>query len=159
MALIAKKPCSFGGKAFFIGEEVPDELVMDAEYQEQLGVISRIAKSLIDDMDKPREPLFSVPIIKDVDADTAEVLGIKLSEGEVQQVFAILQMDEEHAVEAIERVEEENTLIVVHACDSRLACKNAAKQRAETLTNNSTTKTAPNAAKDCKSSTRGKKSK
>ena len=35
MALIAKKPCSFGGKAFFIGEEVPDELVMDAEYQEQ----------------------------------------------------------------------------------------------------------------------------
>lgn len=159
MALIAKKPCSFGGKAFFIGEEVPDELVMDAEYQEQLGVISRIAKSLIDDMDKPREPLFSVPIIKDVDADTAEVLGIKLSEGEVQQVFAILQMDEEHAVEAIERVEEENTLIVVHACDSRLACKNAAKQRAETLTNNSTTKPLQTQPRTVKAPQGGKKSK
>lgn len=157
MALIAKKPCSFGGKDFFIGDEIPEELVNDPAYQEQLGVLAHVDESSW--MTGTDKGTLSIPIIKDVDADTAEVLDIKLSEGEVQQVFAILQMDEEHAVEAIERVEEENTLIVVHACDSRLACKNAAKQRAETLTNNSTTKTAPNVANDCKSSTRGKKSK
>lgn len=158
MALVAKKPCSFGGKDFFIGDEIPNELVNDPAYQEKLGVLIHVDDAFwMQGMHQ--DGIFSVPIIKDVDADTAEVLDIKLSEGEVQQVFAILQMDEEHAVEAIERVEEENTLIVVHACDSRLTCKNAAKQRAETLTNNSTTKTASNVAKDCKSSTRGKKSK
>lgn len=158
MALVAKKPCSFGGKDFFIGDEIPNELVNDPAYQEKLGVLIHVDDAFwMQGMHQ--DGIFSIPIIKDVDADTAEVLDIKLSEGEVQQVFAILQMDEEHAVEAIERVEEENILIVVHACDSRLACKNAAKQRAETLTNNLTIKTAPNVAKDCKSSTRGKKSK
>lgn len=156
MALVAKKPCSFGGKDFFIGDEIPNELVNDPVYQEKLGVLIHVDDAFwMQGMHQ--DGVFSVSIIKDVDADTAEVLDIKLSEGEVQQVFAILQMDEEHAVEAIERVEEENILIVVHACDSRTACKNAAKQRAEVLTNKTITQTAPNVAKDCKSSTKGNK--
>ncbi len=157
MALVAKKPCSFGGKDFFIGDEIPKELVNDPAYQEQLGVLAHVDESSW--MTGTDNGILSIPIIKDVDADTAEVIEIKLSEGAVQNVFAILQMDEEHAVEAIGKIEEENVLIVVHACDSRAACKNAAKQRAEALTNKTTTQTAPNVAKDCKSSTRGKKSK
>lgn len=40
MRLIAKKPCSFGGKRFYIGEEIPRSLVTDAERQEKYGVIS-----------------------------------------------------------------------------------------------------------------------
>lgn len=39
MKLIAKKPCSFGGKKFFIGEEVPTNLVANPALQEKLGVI------------------------------------------------------------------------------------------------------------------------
>lgn len=41
MKLIAKKPCSFGGKRFYIGEEVPTALVVDPARQVQYGVLIR----------------------------------------------------------------------------------------------------------------------
>lgn len=40
MKLIAKKPCSFGGQRFFIGDEIQEELVVDPAAQEKLGVIT-----------------------------------------------------------------------------------------------------------------------
>ena len=40
MRLIAKKPCSFGGRQFYIGDEIPENLVTDARVQEKMGVIT-----------------------------------------------------------------------------------------------------------------------
>ncbi|MCM1104905.1 MAG: hypothetical protein NC409_12465 [Clostridium sp.] len=40
MKLIAKKPCSFGGKKFFIGDEIAEELVSDPAAQEKYGIIA-----------------------------------------------------------------------------------------------------------------------
>ena len=40
MKLIAKKPCSFGGQRFYIGDEIPAELVAEPKAQEKLGVIA-----------------------------------------------------------------------------------------------------------------------
>ncbi len=40
MRLIAKKPCSFGGHRFFIGDEIPEGFVADAKMQEVYGVIA-----------------------------------------------------------------------------------------------------------------------
>lgn len=40
MRLIANKPCSFGGRKFFIGDEIPANLVADARAQEKMGVIA-----------------------------------------------------------------------------------------------------------------------
>lgn len=40
MRLIANKPCSYGGQQFYIGDEIPAELVADAKAQEKLGVIT-----------------------------------------------------------------------------------------------------------------------
>lgn len=40
MRLIANKPCSFGGRKFYIGDEIPTELVADAKAQEKMGVIT-----------------------------------------------------------------------------------------------------------------------
>lgn len=40
MRLIAKKPCNFGGRDFFIGENIPLELVAEPKKQEGLGVIT-----------------------------------------------------------------------------------------------------------------------
>ncbi len=40
MELIAKKPCSYHGRQFFIGEKIPRDFVIDPEYQEKLGVIA-----------------------------------------------------------------------------------------------------------------------
>lgn len=40
MKLIAKKPCSFGGQKFYIGNEIPTNLVTDVRMQEKMGVIT-----------------------------------------------------------------------------------------------------------------------
>lgn len=44
MELIARKPCNFGGKKFFIGDKIPDALVVNPTLQEKLGIIA-IVKS------------------------------------------------------------------------------------------------------------------
>lgn len=40
MRLIANKPCSFGGQQFYIGDEIPANLVSDAKMQEKYGVVT-----------------------------------------------------------------------------------------------------------------------
>ena len=40
MRLVARKPCSFGGRKFFIGQEIPEGLVLDAAVQERMGVLT-----------------------------------------------------------------------------------------------------------------------
>lgn len=40
MRLIAKKPCSFGGRQFYIGDEIPVDFVTDAKLQEKMGMIA-----------------------------------------------------------------------------------------------------------------------
>ncbi len=40
MKLIARKPCSFGGRQFYIDDEIPENLVADARLQEKMGVIT-----------------------------------------------------------------------------------------------------------------------
>lgn len=45
MKLIARKPCSFGGRNFFIGEEVPADLVLDPKRQESIGILSIVSGS------------------------------------------------------------------------------------------------------------------
>ena len=45
MRLIAKKPCSFGGRQFYIGDEIPENLVADTKRQEEYGVITIVNDS------------------------------------------------------------------------------------------------------------------
>ncbi len=40
MRLIANRPCSFGGRKFYIGDVVPGDLVADARLQEKMGVVT-----------------------------------------------------------------------------------------------------------------------
>lgn len=58
MKLIAKKPCSFGGKQFFIGDEIPSGLVLDAKMQEKLGVVA-IANNGAKESDTNSDVFFS----------------------------------------------------------------------------------------------------
>lgn len=39
MKLFARKPCSFNGKNYFIGNEIPLECVLDPKAQEKLGIL------------------------------------------------------------------------------------------------------------------------
>ena len=75
-----------------------------------------------------------------IDGDTAQVMGVPLNIGEIQEVFSIMQMNVEEATKAIEAAKSENMLIVIHACDSRAGVKKAAQKKAGNLssTNGST---------------------
>lgn len=136
MKLIAKKPCSFGGKAFFINDEIPASVVLNPKQQEDLGVLTivsdeEVAAGILET--EVPETDFVIPIVKGSDGDTVQAMGVPLNIGEVQEVFSILQMNVEEATKAIEATTSENMLIVIHACDSRTGVKKAAQKRVDNL--------------------------
>lgn len=45
MKLFAKKPCSFNGKNYFIGDEIPIESVLDPKAQQMMGVIEVVEEN------------------------------------------------------------------------------------------------------------------
>lgn len=139
MKLIARKPCSFGGRKFFIGQEIPAELVAEPGVQERLGVLADLtdgegilAEGLMD-VDAFDGKVI-VPVVMKENGDTSEMMSVPLSAEEVQSVFSIMQMNLPDAEKAIGEVAEENVLIVLHACDTRAKARKAAKNRADTLT-------------------------
>lgn len=132
MRLIARRPCSFGGKKYFIGDEVPAEDVINPTVQEDQGTLA-IVKDDQGVLETAGDGKVTIPVIRDGEGDVADVLSIPLTEGEVQHVFAIMQMTADKAAEAMEDVNSEEVLIVLHAADSRSGVKKAAKKRAEQL--------------------------
>lgn len=132
MRLIARRPCSFGGKKYFIGDEVPAEDVINPTVQEDQGTLA-IVKDEQGVLETAEDGKVAIPVIRDGEGDVADVLSIPLTEGEVQHVFAIMQMTADKAAEAMEDVDSEEVLIVLHAADSRSGVKKAAKKRAEQL--------------------------
>lgn len=136
MKLIAKKPCSFGGKAFFINDEIPASVVLNPKQQEDLGVLTivsdeEVAAGILET--EVLETDFVIPIVKGSDGDTVQAMGVPLNIGEVQEIFSILQMNVEEAAKAIEAVKSENMLIVIYACDSRVGVKKAAQKKVDNL--------------------------
>ena len=187
MRLVANKPCSFGGRLFFIGDEIPDDLIVDAKAQEKLGVITIVNDSNMKvpdresgtfftqeqmdavigealekaekehavQMEKMREEYASrlekmkvhaaeleetepgaygdIVQIPVKGASDKEFPEISVNLEEIQQVFAIMQMNTDEGAKVISDVTSENVLILLHAADSRKMIRNAAKERANKL--------------------------
>ncbi len=153
MKLIAKKPCSFGGRKFFIDQDIPVELVAEPGVQERLGVLTVIddtvasggeATAILDtEAFDGFDGKVIVPVVNKENGDAAEMMSIPLTEEQVQSVFSIMQMNIPDAEKAVGEVTEENVLIVLHACDTRAKVRKAAKNRADTLIPNETETDAP----------------
>ncbi len=127
MKLIAKKPCSFGGKKFFIGEEIPTELVADSSAQENLGVLtvsSKESEALVKS---------SIQITVKGSSDGEPATVISATPEEIRSVLSIMQLSAEEAVKAISEIQSDNVLILLHAADSRKMVKNAAKEQADNI--------------------------
>ena len=119
MRLIAKKPCSFGGRTFYIGEEIPTEFVLNPKAQEKLGVIAIVACGGEVGMKQ-----------EDMVAQVGEVeFGVP-----IRQKNGNMQMSPAEAKEAIKGIASENILILLNACDSRKAIKEATEAAASGLT-------------------------
>ncbi len=129
--LIAKKPCNFSGKNFWIGEQIPDELVLNPESQEKMGILAIVGKVEEDIIENDNivaqvgEVFFEIPI-----ANGSENMKINMSEKNIVQAVLIMQMKASDAEKAIQEVEDENVLIFLNALDARKSVKDAAKKKA-----------------------------
>lgn len=155
MRLIAKKPCNFGGKRFFIGEEVPEHMVMNPAVQEKLGVLAiandegvsadvvgtfsqeQVDKMISDAVAELRETepgAYDGTVQVSVNGESdGEMIAIPVTPEEIQQVFSIMQLTAEEGVKAISDVKSDNVLILLHAADSRKTVKESAKKQADNL--------------------------
>lgn len=134
MKLIARKPCSFAGKKFFIGDEVPTEFVLDPKAQEKLGILA-----IVHD-DAGVAPSVE-PQVTNTEVDTMSVVvhakdgdfSITLTKEGLQDVVDVLTGKPTDAEAVIGKMTDGDALVLVHAADSRKAVKEAAAARAQAL--------------------------
>lgn len=84
MKLIAKKPCSFGGKQFFIGDEIPSGLVLDAKMQEKLGVVA-IANNGAKESETNSDAFFSREQVEKMVAEAVNNTVLEMKQKELQE--------------------------------------------------------------------------
>lgn len=111
MRYIARKPCSFGGKKYLIGEDVPADVVLDGKRQVALGTLAAVQD------DKKSAILISLGEEQ-----------VSLAPEELQRIFDILQAKSEDAVALLQEETRENVCGVIAVCDSRRAVKSAANR-------------------------------
>ena len=158
MRLIAKKPCSFGGRKFFIGEQIPENLVADPASQEKLGVLviakdeskeesatgtftqnevdRMIAEAITEFKEGESELSKGVVMISvkgDSEGENELITSVPVTQEEIQQVFSVMQSNADEGMKIISGVKSESVLILLHATDSRKTIKEAAKKQADNL--------------------------
>lgn len=131
MRLIARKPCCFEGRKYFIGEEVPLESVANPKAQEKMGVLSLFEENGPECRERvsPDSLKIFVPIKR---KDKEMELPLKCED--LRAAVNIMQMSVKDATEAIENITEESILIFLNACDSRKGIKEETEARAAELT-------------------------
>lgn len=126
MKLIAKQPCSFGGKRFYIGDEIPVELVLEPKTQEKYGKLAIVN----DEADQP---------VGERDVMTVFVHGkegdlpLDLTQEGLQAVLDILTSNAEDAEPLVKQMTDADALIFLDIADSRKTIQAAAKARAQAL--------------------------
>lgn len=142
MSYVCVKPITLLGNAYMPGDLIQDGHVLPARERALLrtGCIAEVTGAAelpvaeLVQVETGEEVTFSVPVIQEIDGDTAQVMSVPLTEGDMQQVFSIMQMTADEAAKAIKDVKNESLLVVLHAADSRNTVKKAAKAQAESLT-------------------------
>ena len=122
---IAKKPCSFAGRDFLIGDPVPEELVLKSRVPNLIktGVLEEITVEAQEGVVK-----FTIPVHA-VEGD----LSLELNNEEMVQVFDVLQASVEDARIVIDGITSNDFLILLDVADSRKAVKKLVKDRANVL--------------------------
>lgn len=129
MKLIALKPCSFGGNKFFIGDEIPAELVLNPQAQEKRGVLAIVADGSVEAPAAAHEVDTMTVVIHAEEGD----LPLDLTQAGLQAMVDVLSCKVEDAEPIIAAMTDGDALILLHLADSRKAIKNAAESRAQAL--------------------------
>lgn len=131
MKLIAQRPCSFGGKQFPIGSEIPSELVSSPRMQEIMGILSIVPDGSEPVQASPEPVTVNVlPVsLHSKDGD----INLNLAADGLQAFVDVLTASATSAVEIINGINSDDLLILIHATDSRKSVQAAAEARAKAL--------------------------
>ena len=120
MKLIAKRPCSFGGENFCIGDVIPNAYVLYPKEQEKFGTLT-----IVNDEEK------AVSVASGYTIKT-EAGELTVSPADMQSVFDVL-LGKAGEVENIINTMEGDALILLHQAETRKAVKTAIEARAKAL--------------------------
>lgn len=130
MKLIAKQPCSFGGKRFYIGDEIPVELVQEPKTQEKYGKLVIVN----DEVQAAPAMDFGDPAgDTTVFAVMVEETYITLMPENIQTILDVLTANTDDAEKRIKQIDSMDILFIINAADSRKTVQTAAKARAQAL--------------------------
>ena len=127
MKLIAKQPCSFGGKRFFIGDEIPVELVQEPATQEKYGKLAIVNDNAV------TEPGGNATVVHLVIRGKDGDVALDLTPESIQSVMDVLTADADNAAKLVKEITSDDILFLVNAADSRKTVQAAAKARAQAL--------------------------
>ena len=135
MKLIAQKPCSFGGKRFYIGEEIPAELILNPHAQAKMGVVAIVndeaaATPPVAVGEEYRSPVETITVV--IRAEEGD-LPLNLTAEGLQSVVDVLSGKAADAEPIIAQMTDGDALILLHLSDPRKAIKAAAEARAQAI--------------------------
>lgn len=133
MKLIAKKPCSFGGERFYIGDEIPVELVMEPKTQEKYGNLVILEGDAVTPAPTVSPIVVSDPVLTICVRVGDEEMELEPTDDGLQDIFSVLIGEPAAAIDTINKMTDNDALILVHLADRRATVKKAAKARAEEL--------------------------
>lgn len=144
MSFVCVKPVNLSGNRYLPGEIIEEGHVLPNRVRALIrtGCIAKVTEAEqiptaeLVQVETGEEVKFTIHVIQDADGGTAQMMAVPLTEGEIQHVFSVMQMNVEEAAKAIEDIQSEDILIVLHAADSRQGVKKAARKRAMALTDN-----------------------
>lgn len=139
MRLIAKKRCSFGGIQFYIGDEVPAELVLNPSLQIRLGVLVEVPDSDTNGSgESGSDSSCSAQVILDsamtivvqIDGETVE---LEPTDDGIQQIFTVLVGKAANAEATIKDMDDEDSLRLLQLSTTAQSVKKLAEKRIEEL--------------------------
>lgn len=133
MKLIAKKPCSFGGERFYIGDEIPLELVKDPKTQEKYGNLVVVEGDALTPAPTVSPIVISDPVLTICVSVDGEAMELEPTDDGLQDIFNALIGDADTAIDIAKKMNDNDALILLHLAERRTTVKKAAKARAQEL--------------------------
>lgn len=133
MKLIAKQPCSFGGKRFYIGDEIPVALVQEPKTQEKYGKLVIVNDEAIPAVMDPAEPGGDATVVHLVIRSKDGDVAMDLKPESIQTVMDVLTSNADEAADLVKQIDSDDILFLLYEADSRKTVQAAAKARAQAL--------------------------
>lgn len=152
MSYVCAKALRISGVDYAPGDAIPDGAIRPERVRalKSTGFIGELTEAVAPTAGEKQEKAAIEQVNIPVKAEDGREMEVSLVLSAVVKVFEVMQMPEEDAVKEIAGIEDENTLITIHATESRDAVKTAAKSRAVELSTGGKKKAATGGKKSTK---------